>query len=74
MDIDPLDELPTVMTIAGISKPYIYVLMAQDKFPHQVKIGKSSRWVRSEVLAWVAARITERDSGRAKSAKVGAKP
>lgn len=31
-------------------------------FPRPVKIGnKSVRWLRSEVLAWIAARIEERD-------------
>jgi prophage regulatory protein len=65
MDIDPLDKLPTVTIISGISKPYIYLLMSRNEFPHPVKAGRASMWLRSEVLAWVAARIAERDSAAA---------
>jgi prophage regulatory protein len=62
MDIDPLDKLSTVTTITGISKPYIYLLMSRNEFPRPLKVGRASMWLRSEVVAWVSARIVERDS------------
>lgn len=72
MEIDPLDKLPTVIKIAGISRPYIYLLMARDEFPKPVKLGRASAWIRSEVQAWVAARIAERDKKSGKSCDKGA--
>jgi prophage regulatory protein len=74
VDIDPLDKLPTVAKIAGISRPYIYLLISRNKFPRPVKLGRASAWLRSEVLAWVAARVSERDSSPSKPIKAGANP
>jgi prophage regulatory protein len=67
MDIDPLDKLSTVTTISGISKPYIYLLISKNQFPRPIKVGRASMWLRSEVVAWVSARVIERDSAALKS-------
>lgn len=62
MDIDPLDKLPVAMQITGLSRSSLYKLIAENKFPKQVKHGSASVWLRSELVAWVAARVAERDS------------
>ena len=49
----------------GNGRSVIYDLMARNLFPKQVSIGpRAVAWVESEVDAWVAARIAERDHGR----------
>lgn len=49
---------------AGISRSHAYDLMKETPpaFPLPVKIGRASRWVSSEIDAWIAARIAERDA------------
>ena len=48
---------------AGISRSHAYELMAATPpaFPRPVKIGKASRFVSSEVDAWIGSRIAARD-------------
>lgn len=47
---------------SGFSKAWIYKLIAQNRFPKPVKIGsRSIAFVESEIDAWIAARIAERD-------------
>jgi prophage regulatory protein len=67
VDIDPLDKLPVAMMISGLSRSSLYKLIAKNQFPRPVKHGKASVWLRSEVVAWVAARLLERDAAIPKS-------
>ena len=39
----------------------IYAGMAAETFPKPVKVGTGSRWVESEIEAWMLERIAERD-------------
>jgi prophage regulatory protein len=44
----------------GLSKGYIYVLVARGQFPRPVKIGRRAvRWPESVVEGWIKARIEE---------------
>ena len=50
----------------GLGRSAIYQRMAEGTFPKQVKLGRELvAWVESEVDAWIAERIAERDSGAA---------
>lgn len=40
-----------------LKRSQTYGLMRADKFPKPLKIGKSSRWVRSQVDAWIAEQV-----------------
>jgi len=56
-------RLPEVLRITGISRSLVYKLQAEGKFPRGVKLGAISvAWVESEVQAWCAQRIAERDA------------
>ena len=50
---DKLLRISDVMYIVGFSKPSIYRLIKDREFPKPLKIGRSSRWKRSEVLEWI---------------------
>ena len=50
----------------GIGRSRIYGLINSGSFPKPIKIGKSSRWVKSEVDAWLNNQIMARDKGGAK--------
>ena len=52
-----------VVSEAGLPAPTLYDLMKADMFPKPVRIGpRRVAWLETEVKAWKAARIAERDS------------
>lgn len=56
-------RLPEVISRTGRSRSAIYRDMLSGQFPKSVPIGPNARgWVESEVDAFIAARIAERDS------------
>ncbi|HEV7270724.1 AlpA family transcriptional regulator [Pseudoxanthomonas sp.] len=57
-------RLPEVLIRTGLGRSTIWSLIAQGRFPRQVKLSeRSSAWVDAEVDAWVAQRVAMRDSG-----------
>ncbi len=55
---------PEVSDKTGISRSQIYSLIAEGKFPKQIRLGggRASGWVESEIDQWIDDRILERDS------------
>ena len=53
--------LPEVLKRTGKGKSSVYAGIAASKFPVPVKDGKSTRFLASEIDAWIAARVAERD-------------
>ena len=43
----------------GLTDKWFYKLIQEGKFPPPVKFGRSSRWLKSEMEAWIQARIQE---------------
>lgn len=65
---DDHDELDRFMRIAetsflsGIPRATIYEMMAEGRFPKNVRLSpRIVAWSRREVLAWMSARVAERD-------------
>jgi len=64
----PLDviliPLAEVEAMTGRRKTAIYADLADpdSDFPRPVRIGRSVRWVRPEVTAWIQGRIAARDA------------
>jgi prophage regulatory protein len=55
-----------VERITGLSRSSIYEKMAAGTFPKQVKLAQQTvGWIEAEVVAWMAARIAERNDGTA---------
>ena len=52
-----------VSTLVGRSRSSIYEDEKKGHFPDRVKIGVSSRWAKSEVLAWIAEQAARRGEG-----------
>ncbi len=49
--------------MTGLSRSTIYAYIDKGMFPRQVKLGERCvAWVEEEVVAWLDARITERDA------------
>jgi prophage regulatory protein len=56
-------RLPQVKAAVGLGRAAIYQLQREGRFPKSVRIiGRTVGWVEDEIQAWLAQRITERDS------------
>ncbi|HHW8818159.1 TPA: helix-turn-helix transcriptional regulator [Salmonella enterica] len=55
---DQLVSMKFLTAFIGVTDKFIYKLIKDGKFPKQIKIGSASRWLKSEVEAWLLARIT----------------
>ncbi|WP_336220531.1 helix-turn-helix transcriptional regulator [Citrobacter amalonaticus] len=54
---DQLVDMKFLTAFIGTSDKFIYKLIRDGKFPKQIKIGSASRWLKSEIEAWLLARI-----------------
>jgi predicted DNA-binding transcriptional regulator AlpA len=67
-NIDSSDSLLSFPQLAPIcpikSRVTIGKLIAKDHFPAPVRIGRNCYWLRSEVVAWLAAKKTPRPKPR----------
>ena len=60
-------RLPEVVARTGLGKSSIYKRIAAGTFPAPVPLTATARaWCESEVMAWVAERVAERDAGGAR--------
>ncbi|MDO8862306.1 AlpA family transcriptional regulator [Haliea sp. E1-2-M8] len=58
-------RLPEVKAKSGLGSSSIYAGVADKTFPAPIKIGpRASAWLESEIDAWIAARVAERDGGQ----------
>lgn len=56
-------KIKKVLKMTGLSRSSIYAYIEKGKFPKQVKLGERSvAWIEEEVVAWIDARITEREA------------
>jgi prophage regulatory protein len=59
-----LIRLREVMSMTGLSRSYVYDLSAKGQFPKPLKISERSvAWIESEVQAWIAQCIANRNNG-----------
>lgn len=57
----PLIKLPEMLEITRSSKSRTYQSIKEKTFPAPIKHGRSSYWLRAEVLAWIEQRAAERN-------------
>ncbi|EOZ5676526.1 helix-turn-helix transcriptional regulator [Morganella morganii] len=56
---DPLVDMKEITKLTGLTDKWFYKLIQKGQFPKPIKLGNRSRWLTSEVNAWLQARITE---------------
>lgn len=53
-------RLPQVKTRTGLSRASIYALIAQGRFPKQIKLSeRAAGWLAHEVDAWIEQRVAK---------------
>ncbi|EJU4916115.1 AlpA family phage regulatory protein [Salmonella enterica] len=50
---------PGITTLVCLTIKWFYKLISEGQFPKPVKLGRSSRWLQSEVEHWVQKRIEQ---------------
>lgn len=59
---DLLLTMRELEALTQLSKPTIYQMVREGRFPKQVRLGPNKvAWLRSEVLGWIFARAAERE-------------
>lgn len=54
---DKMVDMTFITEFTGLSDKWFYKLISEGKFPKPIKLGRSSRWLESEVKLWVQERI-----------------
>ncbi|HFT4327681.1 TPA: helix-turn-helix transcriptional regulator [Klebsiella variicola] len=56
---DPLIDMIYITTYTGMTDKWFYKLIQNGGFPKPIKLGRSSRWYKSEVESWMQQRIAD---------------
>ncbi|HBX4665825.1 MULTISPECIES: helix-turn-helix transcriptional regulator [Enterobacteriaceae] len=56
---DPLIDMIFITTYTNMTDKFFFKLIKNGQFPKPVKLGRSSRWRKSEVEAWMQERVAE---------------
>ena len=52
-------DMAFITQLTGLTDKWFYKLISLGEFPKPIKLGRSSRWLESEVEAWLQQRIAE---------------
>lgn len=55
-DDDPLIDMKFMTMHSGLSDKWFYKLIREKKFMAPIKLGRASRWRKSEYFRWLAER------------------
>lgn len=56
---DKMVDMAFITEFTGCSDKWFYKLIQDGLFPKPIKLGRSSRWLKSEVEDWVKLRIVD---------------
>lgn len=56
---DQLVTMTFITQLTGLTDKWFYTLIKAGEFPKPIKLGRSSRWLESEVEAWLQQRIAQ---------------
>ncbi len=56
---DQFVDMAFITRLLGVSNKWIYRLIKDGVFPKPIKLGRSSRWLQSEVESWLQERISQ---------------
>ncbi|MEY0282074.1 helix-turn-helix transcriptional regulator [Providencia rettgeri] len=60
---DQFVDMKFITQFTGLTDKWFYKLIQDGEFPKPIKLGRSSRWLKSEVEKWLQARIDESRGG-----------
>ncbi|WP_449554923.1 helix-turn-helix transcriptional regulator [Lelliottia amnigena] len=57
---DQLVDMTFITTFCGVSDKWIYRQIQLGHLPGPIKLGRSSRWLKSEIEEWLQKRVCSR--------------
>ncbi|WP_275076834.1 helix-turn-helix transcriptional regulator [Providencia rettgeri] len=56
---DQFIDMKFITKLTGLTDKWFYKLIQDGEFPKPIKLGRSSRWLKSEVEQWLLIRISQ---------------
>lgn len=56
---DQMVDMAFIVRFTGMTDKWFYKLIQDGKFPKPIKMGRSSRWLESEVVMWFKEKINQ---------------
>ena len=56
---DQFVDMAFITRLTGLTDKWFYKLIKDGVFPKPIKLGRSSRWLQSEVEVWLQERINQ---------------
>lgn len=56
---DKMVDMKFITEFTGLTDKWFYKLISEGQFPKPIKLGRSSRWMQSEVEVWVYQHINK---------------
>lgn len=56
---DKMVDMKFITEFTGLTDKWFYKLIQDGEFPKPIKLGRSSRWMQSEIELWVQNRVME---------------
>ncbi|MEP9232396.1 AlpA family transcriptional regulator [Enterobacter hormaechei] len=56
---DKFVDMAFITQLTGLTNKWFYKLIKEGEFPKPIKLGRSSRWLQSEVETWLQQRIDQ---------------
>lgn len=56
---DQFVDMTFITQLTGLTDKWFYKLIQLGQFPKPIKLGRSSRWLQSEVETWLQQRIDQ---------------
>lgn len=56
---DKMVDMVFITEFTGLSDKWFYKLIQDGQFPKPIKMGHSSRWLKSEIEEWVNKRVAD---------------
>ncbi|MBN3137923.1 helix-turn-helix transcriptional regulator [Pectobacterium punjabense] len=56
---DQFVDMTFITQLTGLTDKWFYKLIQLGEFPKPIKLGRSSRWLQSEVETWLQQRINQ---------------
>lgn len=56
---DQFIDMKFITKLTGLTDKWFYKLIQDGQFPKPIKLGRSSRWLQSDIEQWLQTRINE---------------
>ncbi|MEQ5450290.1 helix-turn-helix transcriptional regulator [Providencia rettgeri] len=56
---DQFIDMKFITALTGLTDKWFYKLIQDGEFPKPIKLGRSSRWLKSEIENWLQERIAK---------------